>query len=333
MAHELWNNDHMFSVKRVPWHGLGTVLEDNPSTDDALIAAKLNWHVACEELFTADGEEVTHRAVRRLDTREILGVVGPDWEPLQNDEGFAVFNELVAKRDLCLETAGSLKNGRRVWILAKVNVPCAEIGKDDICNPYVLLSNAHDGSQALRFGFTPIRVVCNNTLTAAHESGASKLIRCLHTKNIKETVESLRDMMDLAKRTFEFTWEQYRYLAGKGCSEQDLLRYVRKVFKIEEQINEPHLRELVRSVTGALPSETENTKRVDTILTIFNSSEGSQIASTRNTWWTAYNAVNEYLLHDKGRSSEARINSLWFGDGKSIDKRALEEALEFARAA
>lgn len=130
MAHEILENDQMFSVGITPWHGLGNVLDNPPSIEEALQKANLNWTVSTLPLFcelpvppVSVGRftrkaprmyEVTHRAVHRDDTHEILGVVGPNWTPLQNIDAFGVFTPLVEDKSLLLESAGSLKNGRRV---------------------------------------------------------------------------------------------------------------------------------------------------------------------------------------------------------------------------
>ena len=165
MAHEIMENDNMFSVGSVPWHGIGNVLDNPPTIIEGLEKANLNWTVSTLPLFcqtpaapiqsetrtrnAGSFQPVNHQAVMRNDTMEILGVVGQNWTPLQNIDAFGIFAPLVEDKSILLETAGSLKNGRRVWILARINADSAEIGKGDEIRPYVLLSNAHDGTMAV----------------------------------------------------------------------------------------------------------------------------------------------------------------------------------------
>jgi len=335
MAHEIGQNDHMFSAGRVtPWHRLGTVLQDHPSIDEGLIAAKLNWQVQCEDLITRLGEKVTHRAVRRQDTNEILGVVGPQWTPLQNDRAFDVFRPLVDDGSLVLETAGSLKNGRRVWVLGRMKLDAADIVPGDTVRPYVLLSNAHDGSSGVRFGFTPIRVVCNNTLTAAHHSSASKLVKIIHSAHVERNVLDLSEMMNLAKATFEMTYEQYRMLVSRKVDAKTLKKYATTVFKAieEDEPANPYMTAACEALGMTAPnmcSDAPN-KAVARVLELFETGMGSQLPGVRGTMWAAYNAVNEYLLYHRGSDDQNRLNRAWFGDGRRTDQTAFELALRMA---
>src|SRR5205823_9488561 len=117
---------------------------------------------------------------------------------------------------------------------AKMNRDPLVIAEGDTVEKYLLLSHGHDGSLAVRCGFTPVRVVCANTLAMAHGSDASKLIRVKHTKDVLENLANIREVMDLANQQFEATAEQYRLLARKSINQADLRRYVRRVLKIED---------------------------------------------------------------------------------------------------
>src|SRR6185295_11897446 len=125
-----------------------------------------------------------------------------------------------------IETAGSLRQGKRVWVLAKINRDPLVIKGNDVVEKYVLLSNSHDGTLAVRVGFTPIRVVCNNTLSMAINSEASKLIRIKHTKNVVSNLESVQEIMNLADQEFQATAEQYRMLTRKDINSKDLEKYI-----------------------------------------------------------------------------------------------------------
>ncbi len=336
MAHEIMENDNMFSVGQTPWHGLGVVLNNPPTILEGLIAADLNWQVDALPLFCqspvehegrrkAGGfKEVPSKAILRLDTKEVLGVVGPNWTPLQNAEAFKVFEPLVESKDLLLETAGSLKNGRRVWILARINADGAEISNGDEVRPYVLLSNSHDGTMAVRFGFTPVRVVCNNTLSAAEkENSSSRLIRVIHTPNLHDNLERLRSLLDLAKATFAATIEQYRWLANRDINQADLERYVKITFQ-------PDFEDELAALDGGNEAiDMTLSPSQNQVIQLFESGIGSGTSKAK-TWWGAYNAVNEWLMYHRGRSASNRLNSVWFADGYNLNRRALDTALRLA---
>jgi len=328
MAHEIMENDNMFSVLETPWHGLGVVLDSPPTIEEALIQASLDWTVEKMPLFYNVGDnnflEIDSRkAMMRMDTMEVMGVVGSNYTPLQNVEAFNIFRPLVETKDILLETAGSLKNGRRVWILARINTDGAEIAKNDEVKPYVLLSNAHDGTMAVRFGFTPIRVVCNNTLSMAEFGGSSKLIRLYHMGNVVDNLETLRDMLDLSKAKFTASIEQYRLLASKEINQTDLEKYVKIVFDKEFEKALEEAREKDEPIEYIL-TPTQNK-----IVELFETGRGSDLAKSK-TWWGAYNAVNEWLMYSHARTVDNRMNSVWYGDGYYINNRAMETALKLA---
>jgi phage/plasmid-like protein (TIGR03299 family) len=321
MAHELMENDQMFSVLKTPWHGLGRILGDSPSIDEALIAANLLWKVALLPLYALqqpNGNTLpqhihTHKAVRREDTGEIFTVVSNKYQPLQNDEAFDVFRPLVEDGSITLETAGSLKNGRKVWILAKISeAKDAEVRDGDIVKPYVMLSNSHDGTQAVRFGFTPIRVVCNNTLSWATEHADSKLLRVYHRGNLRGNLDLLRQSLDTAKVEFSLRADKYRRLAKSNVNQNDLTKYIRAVLQTEDV-----------------------TPRENAIMDVlFNGRGIGTRPQDRISWWDAYNAINEWMLYHRGRSADSRLASAWFGDGYLLDQTAFRLADDFmAKAA
>ena len=300
-----------------PWHGLGTALEESDLYDwtSASKKAGLDWSVDLVPLVTADTQaSVTHKAVRRSTDNKVLGVVGPRYHPLQNKDAFGWFQPFLDAREAQLHTAGALKGGSRVWVLAKLNRDPLVIAQGDEVEKFILLSHGHDGSLAVRCGFTPIRVVCQNTLSMAHGSDASKLIRIRHTKDVLENLANVRAVMDLANQQFEATAEQYRLLARKSINQADLRNYVKRVFKLEDD----------RDASTRLGNIMEE------IVRLAETGRGNDLASVRGTYWTSYNAVSEYLTHERGRNADNRMNSLWFGDGATTNRHALEVAVAMA---
>jgi phage/plasmid-like protein (TIGR03299 family) len=313
MAHEI---ESMAYFGELPWHGLGTALEQADLYDwqRACIKSGLDWDAELVPLVTADGIKVSHRAVRRGTDGKVLGVVGPKYHILQNRNAFQWFQPFLDAKEAALHTAGSLREGSRIWVLAKLNRSPLVIAEGDEVEKFVLLSHGHDGSLAVRVGFTPIRVVCANTLAMAHGSDASKLIRLKHTKDLQQNLENIREVMNLANQQFEATAEQYRLLARKSINQADLRRYVKKVFKVEEDRD----------------GSTRLKNIMEEIVRLAEAGRGNELPSVSGTLWTAYNGVSEWLGYNRGRSQSNRLDSLWFGDGASLNRRALEVALSLA---
>ncbi len=314
MAHEI---ETMAYFQKTPWHGLGTALDEGDLYDWPKTCEKagLAWDVELVPLVTADTQaKVTHRAVRRKSDQRILGVVGPRFFPLQNKDAFAWFQPFLDAKEAALHTAGSLRNGSRIWVLAKLSRTPLVVAPGDEVEKFILLSHGHDGSLAVRVGFTPVRVVCQNTLSMAHSADASRLIRVKHTKDVRANLANVREVMDLANAEFEATAEQYRRLARRSINQADLRRYVKKVFKVEEdQEGSTRLKNIMEEVVR-----------------LAEAGRGNTLSSVSGTLWTAYNGVSEWLGYNRGNGQGSRLDSLWFGDGAALNRRALEAALEMA---
>lgn len=310
MSHGLTKWDTMFSVSQKPWHKLGTVVENAPNVHEALVLAGLDWHASLEPAFSARGEALKTQVVRRSDTDQIIGEVGDRYKPLQNVQAFSFFDPFVESGQASFETAGSLFGGSKVWIMCKISKDPLVVGSGDEIMPYILLSTSHDGSSAVRVGYTPIRVVCNNTLTMAHGHGSSKLIKVKHSLNVVSNLNSIQETMNLVNRNFEATVEQYKDLTKRQIVTSDLEKYV----------------DLVFSTKGEDEKRERKSRVYDDILQNFEQGQGSSLPTAHGTAWGAYNAVTEYLSHSRGSSQENRYNSLWFS-GQDLNKKALEYAL------
>jgi phage/plasmid-like protein (TIGR03299 family) len=309
--------EQMMFVGTTPWHGLGNKVEADIGIEDAIVSAGLDWEVGLKDLQTVDGVPVNHRATYRKSDGSILGVVGPRYTPLQNREAFDWFQPFLDAGECGIHTAGSLHSGQKVWVLAQLNRDNSEIVPGDEVCKFILLSNSHDGTTAIRVGYTPIRVVCVNTLAFAHSHADSKLIRIRHTRSSKNNLEQVRDIMDNINAGFEATAEQYRFLASKNFNQADIRRYVKVMLGIEG------------TADGDIKTRTRNI--MDEILALV---EGPKQSATnvRGTWWAAYNGFNEYLNYNKGRTEDNRLDSLWFGVNANDNNKALAKALDFANA-
>jgi phage/plasmid-like protein (TIGR03299 family) len=311
MPHEV---ESAFFTHKPAWHGLGTVLDRPPTVAEAITAAGLGWRVVREPLHTPDGRTAPAFATVRESDRRILGVVGPQYRVLQIADSFAFFQPFLDAGQATRDAAGSLRQGQRVWVLAKLSGGPLEVAAGDVVERYLLLSNSHDGTLAVRVGFTPIRVVCANTLAMAHGADASKLVRVRHTASVKDGLAAIRDVMDAANARFKATAEQYRGLARRCINSSDVRRYVRQVFQVAEDATpSPRMANLLGRVEW-----------------LWQAGRGNQLPAVRGTAWAACNAVTEYLGAEAGRGPDSRLNSLWFGGGAQVSKRALEAALALA---
>jgi len=198
MAHELEikkdGSASMFFVGEKPWHRLGVQLDNPPTAAEAIKAAGLDWNVTVhpmESWIDVDGKEVCVSAQSRMVIRDTdhkrLSEVGPKWQPLQNADAFEWFDPFIKSGECSFETAGSLFEGERIWVLAKLNRDPMKIVGDDVVNKYLMLSNNHSDKRSARIALTGIRVVCSNTMNAAFANKATKFLGVKHTAKIKES--------------------------------------------------------------------------------------------------------------------------------------------------
>jgi len=303
----------------VPWHNEGTRVNDADIFDIAkgIKSAGLDWTVGLKPLQTTDGIPVKHRACYRQSDGRILGVVGPRWTPVQNWEMFAWFQPWLDAKVCSLHTAGSLCQGEKVWVLCQItDNPLMEIVKGDDVAKFILLANSHDGTMAVRAGFTPIRVVCANTMAAAISNASSKLIRIRHSARVVDNLHAIRDIMDLANQEFNATAEQYRFLASKQINSADLRKYVKIVMGVET-IADPDMSTRMKNI-------------LDEVILMTVKGKGQDNPNVRGTYWGAYNGVNEYLNYIQGRNASNRLDGLWFGQGATMNQKALNVATVMA---
>jgi len=342
MAHEV---ESMMFVGATPWHGLGTPVPAGCDSETAIRAAGLDWQVACEPLFAVDGYKADTRLIRRVTDRAVLGEVGPDYEPLQNVSAFQFFDSFATSGQVAYETAGSLRGGKRVWILAALNRDPSVIvrGSDDIVKKYLLLSSSHDGSLAVRVGFTPTRVVCANTLAVAHNDG--QFLKVKHTKNLASNLDVVRESIDAANAKFELTADAYRLLAQREITAEGLRDYVLEVFsptayakaKSTEKAAVKRAQELAQrgiialGPAGGFVDDSETKSRVlPEVTRLFESGRGNALPGVRGTLWAAYNAVTEYLQYERRGDMASRMDSLVFGQGAQLSRKALDTAIRLA---
>jgi phage/plasmid-like protein (TIGR03299 family) len=324
MAHELCNvngRTAMFYVGEVPWHGLGTKLEAPATAQEAIAAAGLDFEVALAEMITKDGIPVPFkRAVVRSDSNDVLGVVGTNYVPVQNRQAFAFLDAIVADDSLRYHTAGALRKGEKIWLLAKLPGQIRVRFSDDISEKFLLLSNSHDGSSALRVHYTAIRVVCANTLAMADREGRGEGIAIRHQGNLTSKIRHAREVLGLAHRYFDDLEGQFDLLARHYPSYAQVSAYFKALYPDPEEGN---------------PSRAQNVR--DELFRLFESGKGQDIPEIKSTTWAVLNAVTEYVDHHRPTRARSefdraanRLDSAWFGSGSRLKQQAFQLALEMA---
>jgi phage/plasmid-like protein (TIGR03299 family) len=305
-----------------------TAIATTTATDTvrAMLASKgLDWEVATQDLVLASDTEscdslaecraVPARAVVRRDTGAILGVVGLDYEPVQNWQKLAPALPLIEAGGT-LARAGTLRGGRKVWVEIDVKVE-GEVLRGDVVKHRLLIASSHDGSMSLRIQDQLVRLVCTNGMTSV-ETGASVSLR--HTATVHDRLAQMAQLVAAARMRFEGAMAQYRALASRRLSAVETVEYVRAVFAPP--------RTEARQLTDGAPTGERVANRV---IELVETGRGSGIYGVRGTAWGAYNAVTQYLTHDRGNDADRRTDSLWFGNGASLNRKALDMALALAR--
>ena len=200
----------MFYTREKPWHGLGVEVADALSSAEALAASGLDWKVVQKKILTEDGDPVPgFKANVRDSDEKVLGIVSDRYRVVQNEEAFAFTDKLLGE-GVRYETAGSLNGGRRVWVLARM--PREYIMLGDRVSPYMVFSNTHDGSGAVRVAMTPVRVVCSNTLNLAL-SGAARSWSAMHTAGVQDRIGEAECALFMAERYMDALGKEFERLS------------------------------------------------------------------------------------------------------------------------
>ena len=225
------NVETMMYVRNKPWHGLGTLVPEAPTSADALRFAGLDWSVRQEPVYNARGGIINGYKSNVRDTDgSVLGIVGDRYKVVQNADAFNFTDDLIGG-DVRYETAGSLRDGKQIWLLAKM--PERKVAGDAV-EPYLCFTNSHDGSGGLKVCMTPIRVVCNNTLNLALGS-AKRIWSMRHTENIHERMQEARDCLGLADEYMAGLAVYADRAANTRLYDADVKAIVEELFPIAEQ--------------------------------------------------------------------------------------------------
>jgi phage/plasmid-like protein (TIGR03299 family) len=336
MAHEIdqtTGKAAVFVTGEPAWHRLGTVIREAATSAEAIGLAGLDWTIEkwpVQALYSdgqAEGAVTVPGAFAtvRTDTRQPLGVVGAGYRVFQNREAFDFMDALVGDKLALYETAGSLREGRRVWMLARLPQEY-RAGPDDLIKPYLLLTNTHDGSQALRMIPTTVRVVCQNTLNLALRAAGESGMTISHHPRLESRVKEARQKLGVLAARFDAFDDELHAMLAKDLAVPEADGYFRDL----AGVGVPHLtdrQKRARDTAYAHMAENFDNPR-------------NTLPGVKHTAWGAYNAVSEWADHQKayrGKTEADRLdnqlNSIWFGGAHQIKQAAYRGALALAGAA
>jgi len=318
MAHQV---ETMAYAGETPWHGLGVPVSNDLTPQQMMEKAGVDWEVhEVESFIEFDGKRMPtgQKSLVRGTDGKILTNVGENWNPVQNADAFNFFSEYCMSGDMEMHTAGSLRDGQMVWALAKVKASFELFGGDKV-DSYLLFSNPHQYGKAIDVRFTPIRVVCNNTLSLSLSQKADKSVKVGHRTQfdayeVKKALKIASDKLNTYKDMAEF-------LGKKKFTTEAYIEYLNTVFP----------RTADKKVQGMSLSKDTLSRNATLAYNVLETQPGAEFA--RGSWWQAFNSVTYITDHVQGRNADNRLYTSWFGYNQVNKKKALESAIKFAEAA
>lgn len=309
----------MIYHNEVPWHGLGTRFDRLLTVDEALRESHCDytvvpWVMRYIDPLTQDEYEAENIFANvRMDTKDALGYVGPDYTIVQNGGHEGAFNfckPILDEKAAVIETMGALGKGEKAWALLRLPDTIRISNKDDV-KKYVLVYNSFNGKSKVRAKFTPIRVVCENTLNMAL-SGIDTEVAIRHTTNAQAMLHEAHKVLGMAADVSTRLEPVFKAMAVRKITGEQLLDYVKTLVPIEKDAKRTGRKEAIRSE----------------ILRLHEAGAGAEFS--RGTLWGAYNAVTEYVDHVySGKSNDSqRLNTIWFGSGEQMKVDAFSLAVQ-----
>ena len=335
MPHELSlrNNGEaeMFYVGDTPWHGLGTRLDAEVTSAEAIVAAGLDYRIEQQKLFRQDPatgalKEYPNRfAIVRTDTAREFDIVSGSYEVLQNDDQVALFDEIVSAGQAVYHTAGALRGGRVIWFLVKLPETLEVVAGDPI-EKYVLMSSSHDRSKSLEIATTPIRTVCANTLRVALGMAQDR-VQIKHTASIHDRAVEAREALHLTDVYYQMMMEGLTELARARMTTYDMEQYATAFLNVHPEQEELH----------AFSRDAH-----DRMCDLFETGRGQHIPGVRGTAYAALNATTEFVdnyrrvqvpqtTHQHSLDAQdRRLYRSWFGRGQLQRDRSFGLLQRFA---
>ena len=313
MAHAV---ETMAYAGQVPWHGLGTKVEGDLTPQEFMKEAGLDWEVVSVPAYANyKGKKIYsghEMLIRETDSQPLTMITGA-WNPVQNGDAFDFVGDFCEAGAMTMETAGSLRDGQWVWVLAKSTESFSLFGGDDV-DSYLLFSNPHIYGRGIDIQFTPVRVVCNNTLNLSLNTASKNQVRFNHRRVFD--AELAKDMLGLASNKME-SYKSMAQFLGKVSYKDDIVK--------------EYFDEIFPGYSKKDASEKESSKNAVRAFEVLETQPGANFAP--NSWWQAFNASTYLIDHEIGRTEESRLTSNWYGANKQLKVKALEKAVEYAEAA
>lgn len=303
------NVESMFYVGRTaPWHGLGVGVEEALSSDEAIKMAGLGWRVRQEDIMTSDFKDIIgFKANVRGDSGSVLGVVTDRYKVVQNDEAFSFTDSLIGS-GVIYETAGSLNDGKRIWLLAKL--PEKYTLADEAVEPFLVFSNSHDGTSAIKVAMTPVRVVCQNTLNLALNN-AKRIWSTIHTGDMKFKLDEARNTLLMADRYMVALQEKSENLSLIKLSDKKVMQNIEELIKLPDNPTELQKNNVTRM-------------RSDITHRYF---EAPDLKVLPKNAWRFINAVSDFATHAEPLRRTSNYNENLFAktiDGHPLIDRAVQ---------
>lgn len=302
------NVETMFYVRETPWHGLGTRVLEAPSSQEALRLSGLDWNVIPEPIYTKENERIpSYKANVRDSDRKTLGVVTDRYKVIQNTEAFA-FTDALLGEGVRYETAGSLQDGKRIWLLA--HMPHEYIIGGEHISPYLVFTNTHDGSGAVRVAVTPVRVVCSNTLNLALAQ-AKRSWSMIHTGNVQGKLEEAKETLLMAREYMDELGKEFENLRKKELSDKKVLDFIEILIPKDENFT---------------PQQKKNVQRLrdDMKLRYF---EAPDLKDVGRNAYRFINAVSDFATHAEPLRKTQNYKENLFGrtiEGNPLIDRAYQ---------
>lgn len=348
MGHNLNFNERtgrysFFSVQEKAWHGLGQIVTDYPTSAEAIKHAGLDYEVIKSPLYTnasniidpSDNLEIGDNEVNvpnyfatiRTDNNAVLGVVGKEYHIVQNREAFSFFDSIVGGTDgILYETARALGNGERIFITAKLPDYIRVGNGDDVTEKYIFLTTSHDGSGSITAAFTPVRIVCQNTLNASLRN-MSNVVRIRHTSGAKQRLENAHKVMELANEFSNQLEDIFNNWAKVKVQDHE----VKKMIQFALCPNKETLQHLKAGNEDEISTVFKNT--VEDAFAYAMTSDSQQMNTTKGTLFGAYNAVTGYYQNVRSyKDSEAKLQSIILGGTAQLkSQKAFEICTNFQK--
>lgn len=307
------NVESMFSVREKPWHGLGIIVKEAPTSADAIRLANLDWTVVQEPIYTDFNRIVDgYRANVRSSDRKVLGVVSDRYKVVQNVDAFSFTDELLGK-GVRYETAGSLQEGRKVWLLARL--PREYIIAGERISPYLVFSNTHDGSGSVKVAITPVRVVCNNTLNLALNT-AKRSFSMIHTGNIRDKIQEAKDTLFMAEEYMDCLGVEFEQLRRQKITDAQVKEYIEMLLPMEKDPTPIQSKNIIRL-------------REDMMKRYYDAPDLQKVG---NNAYRFINAVSDFATHSNPLRRTANYNENLFA--RTVDGNPLiDKAYQMVKAA